>query len=72
VRDVRILAVEDKWGASVAGSIESEVRSLLRQLVGRASLLAERYNLTLEDLEREVDAVSAKVSRHLLAMGVQS
>ena len=67
--EIKTLAVEDKWFASVRGAIKGEVQRLTQQLAGRVKELEERYAQTLPELEREVEAFSAKVERHLEKMG---
>ncbi len=38
--------------------------------MSRLRVLAERYEATLGDLDREIEALSAKMSEHLVAMGI--
>ena len=67
---IKTLVVEDKWFASIRTAIEGEVQRLTRQLAGRVKALDERYARQLPELEREVEAFSAKVEGHLKRMGL--
>lgn len=68
--EVKTLVVEDKWFASLRASIDGEVERLTRQLAGRVKELEERYAEPLPGLERDVEAFSDKVARHLKKMGL--
>ncbi len=68
--EIRTLAVEDKWFASIRAAIEDEVQGLTRQLAGRVTELEERYARPLPELEREMEAFGAKVEAHLKRMGL--
>ncbi|MBY6127686.1 type I restriction-modification system subunit M [Qipengyuania aquimaris] len=66
--EVKSLVVADKWVATVHASIDGEIRHLARALAARVRTLADRYAVPLPELEREVAALSERVSRHLTAM----
>jgi type I restriction enzyme M protein len=68
--EIKTLAVEDKWLASIEAAIEGEVQRLTQQLAGRVKELEERYAETLPVLEQDVDDVSNKVEEHLKKMGL--
>jgi type I restriction enzyme M protein len=68
--EVKTLAVNDKWFASIKAAIEGEVQRLTQQLAGRVKELEERYTHPLPELEQHVDALSAKVEEHLKQMGL--
>ena len=70
--EIKRLAVEDKWFASIRLAIEGEVQRLTRQLTGRVKELEERYARPLPELEREVEEFGAKVEGHLKRMGISS
>ena len=70
--EIKRLAVEDKWFASIRLAIEGEVQRLTRQLSGRVKELEERYARPLPELEREVEEFGAKVEGHLKRMGISS
>jgi len=67
---VKTLVVEDKWFASIQAAIEGEVQRLTQRLATRIKELEERYAQPLSELEREVEAFSAKVEGHLRTMGL--
>ena len=68
--EIKMLAVEDKWFASIRADIQGEVQRLTQQLAGRVKDLEERYARPLPELEREVEAFSAKVEGHMKKMGI--
>ena len=68
--EIKVLAVEDKWFASIQSAIESEVQRLTQALTVRVQELEERYAQPLPDLESEVETFSARVEEHLRNMGV--
>ncbi len=70
--EIKTLAVEDKWFASIRVAVEGEVQRLTQQLAGRVKELEERYVRPLPELEREVEAFGAKVEGHLKRMGISS
>ena len=68
--EIKTLVVVDKWFASIQSAIDGEVQRLTQALTSRVQELEERYAQPLPDLEREVEAFSAKVAGHLKNMGV--
>lgn len=68
--EIKTLVVEDKWLASLRAAIDGEVQRVTQQLAGRIKELEERYAKPLPELEREVEAFSAKVEGHLKKMGL--
>jgi len=68
--DIRTLVVDDKWGGTIGGRIGAEVTAFGRALITRLSVLADRYETTVGELDAAVEALSAKVASHLAAMGV--
>lgn len=70
--DIRSLVIDDKWGARLQGGVSAELNTLIQTLVERLRVLAERYEETVGELDREVQALSAKVAAHLVAMGVEA
>ncbi|MGO1263771.1 MAG: N-6 DNA methylase [Brevibacterium aurantiacum] len=69
--DVQSLVIDDKWGDRVSGEVNAEVSKLTQILIERLKVLGDRYEHTVGDLDAEVEALSAKVSAHLAAMGVR-
>ncbi len=70
--EIKTLVVDDKWLATLAASIQSELDRVSQALTGRIKQLAERYATPLPQLAIEVDELSAKVEIHLKRMGFQS
>ncbi|KAB1663244.1 type I restriction-modification system subunit M [Pseudoclavibacter sp. CFCC 13611] len=70
--DVQRLVTDDKWGARIQVGVKVELSALTQQLVDRLNVLGDRYAETVGDLDAEIEALSAKVSAHLAAMGVRS
>ncbi|MFF9807686.1 type I restriction-modification system subunit M [Streptomyces coeruleorubidus] len=69
--DVQSLVIDDKWGGTIRGRIGGEVTALGQALVARLRVLADRYESTVGELEAHVEALAAKVSAHLAAMGIK-
>ncbi|RLK51359.1 type I restriction enzyme M protein [Alkalispirillum mobile] len=69
--EIKQLAVDDKWLTDIRAAIESEVERITNQLAGRVRELEERYAEPLPAIEREVEALAAKVTGHLEQMGVR-
>ena len=69
--EIKQLAVDDKWLADIRSAIESEVERITNQLAGRVRDLEERYEAPLPTIEREVEALAAKVTGHLEKMGLR-
>jgi len=67
--EVKSLVVDDKWLATLAYDVQTELDRVSQSLTSRISQLAERYNTPLPQLTMEVDALSAKVDAHLKQMG---
>jgi type I restriction enzyme M protein len=68
--EIKALVVQDKWLISLRSAIEGEVQRVTQRLAGRVKELEERYARPLPELEREVEALSAKVEGHLKKMGL--
>lgn len=69
--DIKTLAVEDKWLASVEALIHGEMDRISQALTGRVRTLAERYESRMPDLVAEVTVLEAKVNGHLRKMGFE-
>ena len=67
--EIKTLVVEDKWLATLATEIQTELDRVSQALAGRLRQLAERYATPLPKLEEEAEALSAKVEGHLRKMG---
>lgn len=68
--DVRILVVDDKWLTSIKVSIQTEIDAISQLLTGRVKQLAERYEKTLIEFDKETKTLEDKVSAHLGKMGL--
>ena len=67
--EIKVLAVDDKWLAALAGHVQAELDRVSQALAGRIKALAERYAAPLPALTGEVEALSARVDAHLERMG---
>jgi type I restriction enzyme M protein len=67
--DIQTLVVQDKWLATMTGSVQSELDRVSQALTGRIRQLAERYATPLPALGDEVEVLSGRVDEHLKAMG---
>lgn len=68
---IKILLVQDKWQASLARALETEIERVTQRLANRVKDLEERYNSTLQDLTQSVAALETKVANHLKVMGLE-
>ena len=68
--EIRSLAIEDKWMASVEGAIGREVERLTGGLVDRIRKLERRYAEPLPELVRQAEDLEARVRLHLHDMGI--
>ncbi len=69
--ELRTLVVEDKWLATLAADVQSELDRVSQALTGRIRQLADRYAAPLPQLTAEVDTLTARVAEHLKQMGAQ-
>ncbi len=67
--EVKTLVVEDKWLATLASDVQSELNRISQALTGRIKELAERYATPLPRLSEEVEVLTGKVDEHLKKMG---
>ncbi|WP_130472884.1 hypothetical protein [Candidatus Magnetaquicoccus inordinatus] len=67
--EVKSLVVEDKWLATLAARVQSELDRVSQALTGRIRQLTERYATPLPQLAGEVESLSARVDEHLAKMG---
>jgi type I restriction enzyme M protein len=68
--EIKTLVVEDKWLASLRAAIDGELQRVTNHLAGRVKEVEERYARPLPELEREAEALSARVEGHLEKMGL--
>ncbi|WP_017232916.1 type I restriction-modification system subunit M [Pandoraea sp. B-6] len=67
--EIRTLVVADKWIATLAADVQTELDRVSQALTGRIKELAERYSTPLPKLTAEVEMLSARVDEHLKKMG---
>ena len=67
--EINTLVVDDKWMATIAEAVYTEMDRLSQRLTGRIMQLAERYDTPLPQFIEDVTALSTKVEAHLKAMG---
>ncbi|MEO5330489.1 MAG: type I restriction-modification system subunit M [Magnetococcus sp. YQC-5] len=67
--EIKTLVVEDKWLATLATSVQSELDRVSQALTGRIRQLAERYATPLPRLVEEVEMLASRVDEHLQKMG---
>jgi len=68
--EIKQLVVEDKWLAAIESALDSDLQTLATSLATRLEQIEDRYTRPLPELERDVDALSAKVEGHLRKMGI--
>ena len=69
--EIKTLVVDDKWLATFAASVQSELNRVSQTLTGRIKELAERYATPLPKLTGEVAILAARVDEHLKKMGAR-
>ena len=69
--DVQGLVIDTKWGERMNAGVQAELTRLIQKLVNRLNVLGTRYEKTVGDVDAEVQALTAKVALHLVAMGVE-
>jgi type I restriction enzyme M protein len=67
--EIKTLVVADKWLTRIAADIQNELGLVSQTLTGRIRELADRYATPLPRLTEEVEALSARVGKHLKKMG---
>ena len=67
--DVKQLVIYDKWMQSIESAIKGEIDNISQRLTNRIKELAERYEITLPEIDLNVKSFENKVSEHLKAMG---
>ncbi len=70
-RGIKQLVLDDKWHATIARRVASEVNSLTLALVDRIQELGDRYADTLADLNSELLQLDSRVAAHLADMDVK-
>lgn len=67
--EIKTLVVDDKWLATLATDVQSELDRVSQALASRIKMLAERYETPLPKLTEEVKILSDRVDEHLKKMG---
>ncbi|MEW6296023.1 MAG: class I SAM-dependent DNA methyltransferase [Candidatus Diapherotrites archaeon] len=67
--EIKTLVVDDKWLATLAAVVQTELDRVSQALTGRIRQLAERYTIPLPRLTEEVQNIAARVDEHLKKMG---
>ena len=69
VDEIKTLVVDEKWLVTLATAVQGELDRVSQTITSRIRLLADRYGTPVSALEDELEALSAKVSKHLNKMG---
>ena len=69
VDEIKTLVVDDKWLATIAADVQTELDRVSQALTGRIKQLADRYTTPLPKLTEEVKTLSSRVDGHLKKMG---
>jgi type I restriction enzyme M protein len=67
--EIKTLVVHDKWLATLAADVQSELDRVSQALTGRIHQLADRYSTPLPQLTEDVKTLAARVDGHLRKMG---
>lgn len=67
--EIKILVVQQKWFVAFQNFIIDELNSVSQSLTQRIRQLAERYDLTLNQIEKELQVNRVKVQDHLKKLG---
>jgi type I restriction enzyme M protein len=67
--EIKTLVVDDKWLASLAAAVQSELDRVSQMLTGRLRQLAERYANPLPQMISRMEDLEGKVNRHMENMG---
>lgn len=67
--DIKSLIVDDKWMKSILSEIIGEIDKISHRLTSRIKELAERYEETMPQISKEVEAYESIVKTHLERMG---
>lgn len=69
-KDIRELVFEDKWMPSLLGRITSLMGTAQQEIVSIITSLNERYDITLPDIEINIDTHRKLVKGYLKVMGI--
>ena len=68
---IKNYVVDHKWAPALMTRFTDELKRVKAAIVADVQSLANRYAVTLPEAEKTVEGLSAKVARHLAAMGIQ-
>lgn len=71
-KEILTLVVEEKWQHALRERLATEAEHLTHTFSMQLRKLTERYEHTLPELQAEVDALQAKVNKHLKTMGYRT
>jgi type I restriction enzyme M protein len=71
IEEIKKLVVDIKWITELENRIMGEVVRLSQTLASRVKELAERYDKTLPQMEKETETLTHKVEEHLNKMGFE-
>src|SRR5699024_8670486 len=69
--DLKTLIVKDKWMQQFNVDVNEELDRVSQRLTARIEELAERYENTLPELEKDYELLVSKVDSHLQRMGFE-
>lgn len=69
--EVKRYVINLKWAPALRDRFSSELRRVKTRIVTEVQALAKRYAVTLPEAEQAVAELSAKVAKHLAAMGIE-
>lgn len=69
IDEIKSLVVDDKWMSSIINEVNAVNERISYRLTSRIKELAERYDETLPQIEKEVSEYETKVKTHLERMG---
>ena len=68
--EIKDLVINKKWMTELSSRVSGEVERLSQTLAGRVKELAERYDETMPEIEKEIEGLKKKVDSHLMSMGI--
>ena len=68
-KEIKELVVNNKWMNAIETSVKTEMDRISQRLTQRIKELIERYESPLPQINKEVEALEAKVNAHLAKMG---
>src|SRR5690606_10113067 len=68
--DIKHLVIERKWQSQLEQALKQEQEKISQNLTGRIKALADRYAITLTDLQSSLSEVEGRVLSHLIQMGL--